>query len=386
MALFNMMIRDKDIGLLRIDKDRYEIINYDERIERVFKNVDALVNKKIRRAIRSSIDRMIADVKDLTLETYAYWTHCISVTDNIWLKMCGEDVRWADVNPHRAEVDPEISRAAEYGLKMSSVKLGVEDPMGIEAMSASVNMQLGGTSDKCVLTSGRGIETLFKTRGDTNNLRENVRLYSEGIATDVAKQFGAHNFVKYAVFENKLDNGNIRVISGCNMYTNEVKNSLALCDSSLHSYKMKQLMSMCDGAYVDQIADMMIIDSIVVNKGRSYDNIEILYDNSFKIIGIAPVFDFDDCLGWKADLDEDSISDACESECTSVNKLHGMTFNEQAVQFAGNDTRDKLNSIDVDAIDIDRYAGLTPQRKALIREIIKRRIHDVSNAISSSRI
>ena len=157
----------------------------------------------------------------------------------------------------------------------------------------------------------------------------------------------------------------------------------------MHDFKMKQLMGMMDGKCIDTVCNMMIVDSLLVNIGRSIGDIDMLYGDTFNILGVAPIFDFDNCLGWDIELEGKSIKDAVEEANARVNSNLGITFDEQAAAFADKDTAARLDAVDLDKLEADRMQGklgLSEKRKEFIKALLRKRIEQVRAAITRSRI
>ncbi len=389
MALFSLMFYDKDIAIIKISGNDYDIVNYEEDIEHAYRSVEDLVKSKLTISSRPAIKNMLSCLPNLTLEEFANWTHCVSVTDSIWLKVSGENTSWKDVSPFRGKLDERVARAAAYGIRLSKEELGFDDNLSMLATTASVHCQFKGDADKSLLTDVTGKINMFKSYGITNEKHENVRTYMESVAYGIAKQFGADGFVNYNVFENRIDNGDIRMFSGCKIFTGERCNLVPLSISSMHNYGMKQLMGIIDGVFIDRVCDMMIVDSLVLNTGRSRDDIGLIYDARFNIVGIAPIFDFDSSLGWDVDLSKQSIAEAVNEANSKVNRGLKTTFDDQAASFADKLVAGRLQGIDADKIDrvkMNKCAGLSEKRREFVRELIKKRVNSVKAAVTRSRI
>ena len=94
--------------------------------------------------------------------------------------------------------------------------------------------------------------------------------------------------------------------SWCDIFTSE-KLGYLLMDMS--TYRKESLESMIkhmpDATY--SFREMLLLDSIVLNYDRHMGNYGFMVDNdTFRIVRIAPIFDFDHCLGDYISLQSNS--------------------------------------------------------------------------------
>ena len=386
MSRFRLMMRDKEIGLVNINGNGVQVVSFDSNMYRIYYDIQKLLSHKLSVSSRKTVKSFMSKSGAVTAEDVARWTHGVSISDNMWLREEGTTYKWNDVSPFGIRLDTAIARSAFYGLdNIDKDKLGIENGNTFGATSASVNIRLGGTSDKCVMTNSNGVISLFKARDAIEGNYGNLRIYMEGIATSIARQLGIKNSTKYSIYENKLDGDETRAISVCSLYTGDYINAVSIEDSKLEDRQIKQLANSFNTEGCATLCDMVMLDSILVNIGRSKAKMEILFDEDFKIISLAPAYDFDMTLGiWVKDLEGD-IKEQARIASSKVSKNFGTTFNEMAVKLACKDTVDRINNVDVDKINFSKYSELTEERIEFIKEFVRCRVDSVTKSIKESR-
>jgi hypothetical protein len=202
-------------------------------------------------------------------------THCLSLTDTLWVKSSNENVTWQQVNLYENNFDEVISKLSFDGNGL----------FGIQMSTTSPELTTDGAYDKCWLNEKDGIH-LIKT-GSDGARNTGLEPYGEVLASQVFEHLC--NSVKYTL--KKYDG---RIVSDCKIFTNQdfgyrpialfYKDKLTL-PKLIEIYKEFN----CE----DDFRRMIVADCITLNCDRHFGNFGFLVNNqTFERTVLNPCFDF----------------------------------------------------------------------------------------------
>lgn len=202
-------------------------------------------------------------------------THCLSLTDTLWVKIDKENVSWSQLNLYENKFDEVISRLSFDGNGL----------FGIQMSTTSPELTTDGAYDKCWLNEKDGIH-LIKA-GSDGARNAGLEPYGEVLASQVFEKIC--DSVKYTL--GKYDG---RVVSDCKLFTSQdfgykpislfYKDRLTL-PKLLEIYRKFN----CEDAF----KRMIVADCITLNSDRHFGNFGFLINNqTFERTLLNPCFDF----------------------------------------------------------------------------------------------
>lgn len=247
-----------------------------------------------------------------TDEDFVNITNCLSIKDCIWVTK-DRNKLWSSVslfsNPFN-RVFTEVARC-DYGFRGRTIQ------------TPSPELTIGGSSLKWCKKMNNKIY-LYKSFGGLAEL-EFSGCYSEFFASQLCEYLGIYNFVRYKL--SKVD-GRVCSVSEC--YTSEGVSSIyvgELCNDMTH---LDEHIKRYNGRLLKEFKDIMVLDCVLLNVDRHDENISFLYDNSFNITGLAPIYDFDHSLFYDLSLINRSDSYIMEKISGYVPKTYNNhTFLDQ---------------------------------------------------------
>lgn len=226
---------------------------------------------------RSHVNKILEMCGGKTKSGFIALTHCLSLTDTLWVKSDRENISWAQLNLYENKFDEVISKLSFDGNGL----------FGIQMSTTSPELTTDGAYDKCWLNEKDGTH-LIKT-GSDGARNTGLEPYGEVLASQVFEKIC--NSVKYTL--RKYDG---RVVSDCKLFTNQdfgykpislflkngVKYGLA---ETLEIYREFN----CEDAF----RRMIVADCITLNSDRHFGNFGFLVNNqTFERTVLNPCFDF----------------------------------------------------------------------------------------------
>lgn len=226
---------------------------------------------------RSHVNKILEMCGGKTKSGFIALTHCLSLTDTLWVKSDRENVTWQQVNLYENNFDEVVSKLSFDGNGL----------FGIQMSTTSPELTTDGAYDKCWLNEKDGIH-LIKT-GSTGGRNTGLEPYGEVLASQVFEKLC--NSVKYSL--RRFDG---KVVSDCKLFTNQdfgykpisiflkpgVKYGLA---ETLEIYREFD----CE----DTFKRMIVADCITLNSDRHFGNFGFLVNNNtFERTVLNPCFDF----------------------------------------------------------------------------------------------
>ncbi len=224
---------------------------------------------------RTHVNKILEMCGGKTKSGFIALTHCLSLTDTLWVKSSNENVTWQQVNLYENNFDEVISKLSFDGNGL----------FGIQMSTTSPELTTDGAYDKCWLNEKDGIH-LIKT-GSDGARNTGLEPYGEVLASQVFEHLC--NSVKYTL--KKYDG---RIVSDCKIFTNQdfgyrpialfYKDKLTL-PKLIEIYKEFN----CE----DDFRRMIVADCITLNCDRHFGNFGFLVNNqTFERTVLNPCFDF----------------------------------------------------------------------------------------------
>lgn len=212
---------------------------------------------------------------------------CLSVTDTFWITSNYQQ-NWGSISLFRNSFTKVYTDIASgmYGFNGRRIK------------SPSPELGIDGNSKKCFKRYESNI-SLYKTSGGLAELQYSG-VYSEFLASQFLKAFGVvpSKYVNYDVIEY-----NNCLWSKCNLFTNDNIGLIAVEDIFDDFDHLEEHIKHYSGSYLLNFKLLMIVDSILLNVDRHGENMSFIYDtNTFEILGLSPIYDFDHALFYDVSL------------------------------------------------------------------------------------
>ena len=226
---------------------------------------------------RSHVNRILELCGGKTKSGFIALTHCLSLTDTLWVKSERENVTWKDVNLYENRFDEVISKLSFDGNGL----------FGMQMSTTSPELTTDGTYDKCWLNEDDGIH-LVKT-GSTGARNAGLEPYGEVLASQVFEKICKS--VKYSF--RRFDG---RVVSDCKIFTSQEfgYKPISIFLKSGVKYGLPETLEIYrDMNCEDAFRRMIVADCITLNSDRHLGNFGFLVNNeTFEQISINPCFDF----------------------------------------------------------------------------------------------
>ncbi|MBR1714960.1 MAG: hypothetical protein IJ717_08470 [Treponema sp.] len=226
---------------------------------------------------RSHVNKILEMCGGKTKSGFIALTHCLSLTDTLWVKSDRENVSWREVNLYENKFDEVISKLSFDGNGL----------FGIQMSTTSPELTTDGAYDKCWLNEKDGIH-LIKT-GSEGARNTGLEPYGEVLASQVFERIC--NSVPYTL--RRFDG---RVVSDCKLFTNEEfgYKPISVFLKSGIKYGLPETLEIyrefnCEDAF----RRMVVADCITLNSDRHFGNFGFLVNNeTFERTALNPCFDF----------------------------------------------------------------------------------------------
>ena len=225
-------------------------------------------------------------------------THCLSLTDTLWVKSDHENSTWAQVNLYENRFDEVVSKLSFDGNGL----------FGVQMSTTSPELTTDGAYDKCWLNESDGIH-LIKT-GSEGARNTGLEPYGEVLASQVFERICTHS-VKYTF--RRFDG---KVVSDCKLFTNQDYGYRPIALFYKEKLTLPKLLEIYrDFGCEDDFRRMIVADCITLNCDRHFGNFGFLVNNkNFERTVLNPCFDFNMAFvrfdfgkntdGQKVDFDE----------------------------------------------------------------------------------
>ena len=226
---------------------------------------------------RTHVNKILEMCGGKTKSGFIAFTHCLSLTDTLWVKSNRENVNWSQVNLYENNFDEVISKLSFDGNGL----------FGIQMSTTSPELTTDGAYDKCWLNEKDGIH-LIKT-GSEGARNAGLEPYGEVLASQVFEKICQS--VKYTL--RRFDG---KVVSDCKLFTNQEfgYKPVSLFLRNGVKYGLPETLEIyrefnCEDAF----RRMVVADCITLNSDRHFGNFGFFVNNeTFERTVLNPCFDF----------------------------------------------------------------------------------------------
>lgn len=224
---------------------------------------------------RAHVEKILEMCGGKTKSGFIALTHCLSLTDTLWVKSDRESVIWKDVNLYENNFDEEVSKLSFDGNGL----------FGIQMSTTSPELTTDGAYDKCWLNEKDGIH-LIKT-GSEGARNTGLEPYGEVLASQVFEKLCKS--VKYSL--RKFDG---RVVSDCKIFTSQEFGYRPISMFYKDKLTLPKLLEIYrDFGCEDDFRRMVVADCITLNCDRHFGNFGFMVNNdTFECTVLNPCFDF----------------------------------------------------------------------------------------------
>ena len=226
---------------------------------------------------RAHVEKILEMCGGKTKSGFIALTHCLSLTDTLWVKSDRESVTWKDVNLYENNFDEVVSKLSFDGNGL----------FGIQMSTTSPELTTDGAYDKCWLNEKDGIH-LIKT-GSEGARNTGLEPYGEVLASQVFEKLCKS--VKYSL--RKFDG---HVVSDCKIFTSQEfgYKPISLFLKSGVKYGLAETLEIYrDFGCEDDFRRMVVADCITLNCDRHFGNFGFMVNNdTFERTVLNPCFDF----------------------------------------------------------------------------------------------
>jgi hypothetical protein len=230
---------------------------------------------------RSHVNKILEMCGGKTKSGFIALTHCLSLTDTLWVKSNHEDVTWKQVNLYENNFDEVVSKLSFDGNGLFGIKMSTTSP----------ELTTDGAYDKCWLNEKDGIH-LIKT-GSDGARNTGLEPYGEVLASQVFEKMfvstESADSVKYSL--RKYDG---RIVSDCKIFTSQEYGYRPISLFYKDKLTLPKLLEIyrnfnCEDAF----RRMIVADCITLNCDRHFGNFGFLVNNqTFERTILNPCFDF----------------------------------------------------------------------------------------------
>ncbi len=224
---------------------------------------------------RAHVEKILEMCGGKTKSGFIALTHCLSLTDTLWVKSDRESVTWKDVNLYENNFDEVVSKLSFDGNGLFGIKMSTTSP----------ELTTDGAYDKCWLNEKDGIH-LIKT-GSEGARNTGLEPYGEVLASQVFEKLCKS--VKYSL--RKFDG---RVVSDCKIFTSQEFGYRPISMFYKDKLTLPKLLEIYrDFGCEDDFRRMVVADCITLNCDRHFGNFGFMVNNdTFERTVLNPCFDF----------------------------------------------------------------------------------------------
>lgn len=292
---YELMNKNRALAILEINKNFTGIVKILDNIPYYIGDIPAWISNRTTPIGRANIEYLLKLAGIRNKEEYLSVTHGISMTDTFWFRQIGDNITWEKISPYRNR----------FSRVISEICLNGDYKYNGELRSPSPDYKIDGSVDKC-WKHINGDTYLFKTAGECFTGLAGLRPYMEYYASQVADCLidNKNHFVKYGITVGLTKNGFRKPYVYCRAITDEQRGLLAYCDSKYNKISLDEL----DKHYLNYesrkiLREMIVLDSIILNCDRHDGNYGFIVDNdTYNILGLAPIYDNDCSLGFSVSL------------------------------------------------------------------------------------
>lgn len=238
-------------------------------------DIDSWVANRSSAKHRVHVNKILDMCGGKTKSGFIALTHCLSLTDTLWVKSENENFTWKQINLYENKFDEVISKLSFDGNGL----------FGVQMSTTSPELTTDGAYDKCWLNEKDGIH-LIKT-GSEGARNAGLEPYGEVLASQVFEKICKS--VKYTL--RRYDG---HVVSDCKLFTSVKYGYRPISLFYKEKLTLPKLIEVykelgCEDAF----RRMIVGDCITLNSDRHFGNFGFLINNeTFERIELNPCFDF----------------------------------------------------------------------------------------------
>ena len=310
--LASYVLRLKDIPLVEFSlyvsyEEVFDSVaeNYSIKIKKVYQENKHLLPKKLSSNLneaellkwinrrkapknRQFVEKILSAIDDSDNPMkYVDVSHALSLNDAYWITNDIMDYKWDEFNLYSHPFDEALSYVAFTGYSQK-----------VSGLLSSPEITSSGMLKKCWSNRNDGI---YLIKGDDVFKSSDGRSQAshEFYAAQVAEAFGIEH-IDYDLEEFHHRDGSKEIVCTCKLFTSEnegfVDASTFASDKGIdvHSLDMSSLLvqKQFSDWFGDFYADMMVFDSLIINRDRHLGNFGMLVDNNTgEYLRPAPLFD-----------------------------------------------------------------------------------------------
>lgn len=284
MAIFQLMNKDRRIGLVECNASSIRLFNYDKSLVDLQLSTQDFLDSRLNPVVgRKNIELLLKEAEINNRVEFFKISKALSLNDTLWIRELNDKITWEQVSPYRNRISRIIS---EIALEGNYRKRGSGD-----FKSPSPEYETGGSYSKCWKRVNGSI-CLIKGGEEKYNGISGNSSYNEYFACQVAETLGIKYYAKYRIFEREDEKGK-RAFTRCKLFTNEEFGYLPIGDSKYKKSSLKETYNLMKSLGNEhEFREMLLLDSLIYNIDRHRWNYGFMIDNrNYKIVKMAPIFD-----------------------------------------------------------------------------------------------
>ncbi len=246
------------------------------------------INRRKAPKNRQFVEKILSAIDDSDNPMkYVDVSHALSLNDAYWITSDAMDYKWDALNLYSHPFDEALSYVAFTGYSQK-----------VSGLLSSPEITSSGMLKKCWTNRDDGV---YLIKGDDVFRSSDGRSQAtnEFYAAQVAEYFGIEH-IAYDLEEFHHRNGSKEIVCTCKLFTSEnegfVDASTFASDKGLdvHNLDMSNLnvQKQFSEWFGDFYADMMVFDSLIINRDRHLGNFGMIVDNNTgEYLRPAPLFD-----------------------------------------------------------------------------------------------
>lgn len=341
------MNKDNIIGEILVDKNIISGTKLtDSTITTKMADFTSWFNERIQAVSRDNVIHVLK-ISDMDiLEDFLDNTYSLSLNDTLWIKNKNKNISWAEISQYRVK---------EYNRIISEIVLNKRYDQNLDfskLRAISPDFTTGGSVDKCwIREQSSNVSCLFKTSEEHWGGLAGTRPYCEYYANQVVQAFidDKTHYVPYGIQVSKtFGDGYNKAYCYCPIFTSEQNGFLSYYDSKYRNLTLAELDEKSRNDRDKQIIrELLIVDVLVLNYDRHPGNYGFLIDNdTFRIIGMAPIFDQDCSLGNFVSLQSiDTLEEGYEKAASKGPRTNMGSYIDQARWALTNGLKQRLSEM-----------------------------------------
>lgn len=378
--LFVLKHKDLDVGMVRINLNSGEI----EQVLAIYlpeelpvgcsaDNHNSIVTWWRSRAIpdsRRGIQQVLNYLKEQSSLALMLSGYGLSLTDHYWMQPLGKELYWKKLNFNDNTFSDDLG-----SLLTDSEKIDVDAEISRLSPSSSVT---GEMKKKWVIRDG--IRYLIKINANDYGQQS----VNELIASRLHERLGWKNYVPYQIETAKIDeqeiscslsplftSSKLEFVSAYQLVRNyKIPNEMSSYEAMIHQAVK---MGMDEKVVREQLEYTILIDFILTNTDRHFNNFGFLYDSrERKLVAMAPIFDTGNALFYNNDIiptKDNLLNIRVTSFCQKEVDLLRYVENKKLIDL------DMLDGFSVEVCELlEKYTNMPSDRAEKIAQTIAQKV------------